>query len=276
MPDLSSAAQQPISREEFGKFKSWAREMAGINLSDHKHALVMGRLACRLRHHRMATYGDYFELLRRRDAGGEAQIALDLLTTNETHFFREVRHFELLQERVIARHVGPRPLRVWSAACSSGEEPYSIAMTLAAGLGEKAWEIVASDISTRVLERARSGHYAMARAKTIPREHLAAYCLKGTGPQEGTFLVEEKLRNRIEFMQVNLNEALPAVGEFDAIFLRNVMIYFDVATKREVISRLVRHLRPGGYLFIGHSESLNGVSDEVKSEVVSVYRKVTP
>ena len=276
MPDLSSVAQQPISREEFGKFKSWARDMAGINLADHKHALVMGRLACRLRHHRLRTYGDYFELLGQRDGAGEVQIALDLLTTNETHFFREARHFELLQQRVIAPHAGTRPLRVWSAACSSGEEPYSIAMTLAAELGEKAWEIVASDISTRVLERARSGHYAMARAKSIPREHLEAYCLKGTGSQEGTFLVQERLRSRIQFMQVNLNAALPGVGEFDAIFLRNVMIYFDVATKREVISRLVRHLRPGGYLFIGHSESLNGVSDEVKSEVVSVYRKVTP
>jgi chemotaxis protein methyltransferase CheR len=116
----------------------------------------------------------------------------------------------------------------------------------------------------------------MARAKTIPREHLAAYCLKGAGPQEGTFLVQEKLRNRIEFMQVNLNAALPSLGEFDAIFLRNVMIYFDIATKREVVSRIVRHLRPGGLLFIGHSESLNGVSEEVKSEVVSVYRRVSP
>ena len=276
MSDLAHAAHHAISREEFGKFRDWVREMAGINLSEHKHALVMGRLACRLRHHRLATYGDYFEMLRRRDGAGEIQIAVDLLTTNETHFFREARHFELLQERVIAPHAGPRPLRVWSAACSSGEEPYSIAMTLADGLNERPWEIVASDISTRMLDRARSGHYAMARAKSISREHLGAYCLKGTGPQEGTFLIQERLRNRIQFMQVNLNAALPAVGEFDAIFLRNVMIYFDVATKREVVSRIVRHLRPGGRLFIGHSESLNGVSDEVKSEVVSMYRKVSP
>ena len=267
-------AHQPISREEFGRFKAWISERAGINLSDHKHALVMGRLSCRLRHHRFATYGDYFELLQRREGAGEIQIAVDLLTTNETHFFREARHFELLQQRVIAPHTGPRPLRVWSAACSSGEEPYSIAMTLAAGLGDKPWEVVASDISTRVLDRARTGHYAMARAKTIPREHLQSYCLRGTGAQEGTFLVQERLRNRIEFLQVNLNETLPSLGEFDAIFLRNVMIYFNVETKREVVSRIVRHLRPNGLLFIGHSESLNGVSDEVKSEVVSVYRKV--
>jgi chemotaxis protein methyltransferase CheR len=269
-------AQQPITRREFGSFKAWVRDLAGINLADHKHALVMGRLACRLRHHRLATYGEYFELLQRREGAGEVQIALDLLTTNETHFFREARHFELLQQRVIAAHAGPRPLKVWSAACSSGEEPYSIAMTLAAGLRERPWEVVASDISTRVLERARSGHYAMARAKSIPREHLAAYCLKGTGSQEGTFLIQDQLRSRIQFMQVNLNAALPALGEFDAIFLRNVMIYFDIATKREVVARLVRHLRPSGYLFIGHSESLNGVSDELKSEVVSVYRKVAP
>lgn len=276
MSDLSRTFQRPLSREEFGKFRAWVRERAGITLSDHKHALVMGRLACRIRHHRLATYGDYFELLRRPDGAEEIQIAVDLLTTNETHFFREARHFELLQQRVVAPHAGPRPLRVWSAACSSGEEPYSIAMTLAAGLGERPWEIVASDISARVLERARSGHYAMARAKSIPREHLGAYCLRGMGAQEGTFLVQERLRNRIRFMQVNLNEALPALGEFDAIFLRNVMIYFDMATKRAVVPRLLRHLRPTGYLFIGHSESLNGVTDEVKSEVVSVYRKVAP
>lgn len=271
----ADTTQRPISSEEFDNFRTWVRQAAGINLSDKKHALVMGRLACRLRHHRLATYGDYFELLCRHDGRGEIQIAVDLLTTNETHFFREARHFELLRQRVIAPHAGPRPLRVWSAACSSGEEPYSIAMTLAAGLGERQWEIVASDISTRVLDRARSGHYATARAKTIPREYLAAYCLKGTGPQEGTFLVQEVLRNRIQFMQVNLNEALPAVGDFDAIFLRNVMIYFDVATKREVVSRIVKHLRPDGLLFIGHSESLNGVSEEVKCDVASVYRKVS-
>ena len=266
-------AHQPISREEFGQFKAWISERAGINLSDHKHALVMGRLSCRLRHHRLPTYGDYFELLQRREGSGEVQIALDLLTTNETHFFREARHFELLQQRVIAAHTGPKPLRVWSAACSSGEEPYSIAMTLDAGLGGRPWEIVASDISTRVLDRARTGHYAMARAKSIPREHLMAYCLKGTGPQEGTFLVDEKLRSRIQFMQVNLNTALPKLGEFDAIFLRNVMIYFDLETKREVVARLVRHLRQDGYLFIGHSESLNGVSADVRAEGVAVYRK---
>jgi chemotaxis protein methyltransferase CheR len=271
---VETVAQQPISREEFGRFKGWIHDLAGISLSDHKHALVMGRLSCRLRHHRLPTYGDYFELLQRREGAGEVQVALDLLTTNETHFFREARHFELLQERVIAPHAGAKPLRVWSAACSSGEEPYSIAMTLDAGLGARPWEVVASDISTRVLERARTGHYAMVRAKSIPREHLAAYCLKGTGPQEGTFLIDEKLRSRVQFMQVNLNAALPKLGVFDAIFLRNVMIYFNPATKRDVVSRLVRHLRPGGYLFIGHSESLNGISDEVKPEVVSVYRNV--
>jgi chemotaxis protein methyltransferase CheR len=274
MADLYRLTPAPITREEFGRFKVWVREIAGINLTEHKHALVMGRLACRLRHHKLSTYGDYFELLQKRGFPDEVQIAVDLLTTNETHFFREVRHFELFKERVIARHSGSKPLRVWSAACSSGEEPYSLAMTLAAEMGDKPWEVLASDISSRILERARSGHYAMARTKTIPQKYLQDYCLKGTGSYDGTFLVNEKIRNRVQFMQVNLNAGLPSVGEFDAIFLRNVMIYFDMATKREVVARLVRHLRPGGYFFIGHSESLNGVSEDVKSEVVSVYRKV--
>ncbi len=263
----------PIGAEDFGRIKSWIHEIAGINLSDHKHALVMGRLAPRLRHHQLASYGDYFQLLTSGRFPDEAQIAVDLLTTNETHFFREPKHFDFLRDQIAANHTQGRALRVWSAASSSGEEPYSIAMTLAATLGDRPWEVLASDLSSRVLERARSGHYAMARAKTIPIEHLQAHCLKGVGPREGTFLVEPKIRSRVQFKQINLNGVLPPIGEFDVIFLRNIMIYFDMDTKRQVVSRVLGHLRPGGHLFIGHSESLHGVTDRVRSVVVSVYRK---
>ena len=147
-------------------------------------------------------------------------------------------------------------------------------MTLAAELGEAApWEIFASDLSSRVLERARTGHYSLSRAKNIPRPLLHAYCLKGVGAQEGTFLIEPRLRGRVQFAQINLMDALPQIGAFDVIFLRNVMIYFDVPTKREVIGRVLRHLRPTGYLIVGHSESLNGVTEAVRQVVPSIYRK---
>jgi chemotaxis protein methyltransferase CheR len=146
-------------------------------------------------------------------------------------------------------------------------------MTLAATLGDNVWEVVASDLSTRVLERARSGHYALERAQHIPRDYLTRYCLKGTGSKEGTFLVERRLRERIRFMQVNLNAALPKLGEFDVIFLRNVMIYFELETKQQVVRRLLQSLRPGGYFIVGHSESLNGVTDELKVIMPSIYQK---
>lgn len=262
-----------LNAAEFRQFKTWIYEAAGISLADHKHALVMGRLSPRLRHYQLPTHGEYFRLLVSGKFPAEPQIAIDLLTTNETHFFREPKHFDFLRERILLAHPPGRLLRVWSAASSSGEEPYSIAMTIAAALGDQPWEVLASDLSSRVLERARSGHYAMARAKSIPPALLRAYCLKGVGPQEDTFLIEPKLRNRVQFMQINLNRKLPHVGEFDVIFLRNIMIYFDLPTKRQVVSRLLKHLRSGGHLFIGHSESLHHVCDEVKSVVVSVYRK---
>lgn len=263
-----------ISADDFRQIKSWIYDLAGINLSDHKHALVTGRLASRLRHHQLSNHGDYFRLLTGGKCPDEAQIAIDLLTTNETHFFREPKHFDFLHDRILTSHPTGRMMRVWCAASSSGEEPYSIAMTMAAALGERPWEVLASDLSSRVLERAKTGHYALARAKTISREHLQAFCLKGVDSREGTFLIDPRIRRRVQFTQINLNFALPAIGEFDVIFLRNVMIYFDQATKRQVVARVLAHLRPGGHLFIGHSESLNGISDNVKSVVVSVYQKV--
>ena len=270
---MVSAHAPRISADEFKQFKDWLYAVAGISLSEHKHALVMGRLAPRLRHYQLASHGEYFSLLAGGQFPGEVQIAVDLLTTNETHFFREPKHFDFLRQQILPTHPSGRSMRVWSAACSTGEEPYSIAMTLAAALGERPWEVLASDLSSRVLERARSGHYAMARAKTIPPEYLHAYCLKGVGEHDGTFLIDAKIRKRVQFMQVNLNNALPDLGEFDVIFLRNVMIYFDLPTKREVINKLAKRLRAGGRLIIGHSESLHTVSNVLESVAVSIYQK---
>lgn len=263
-----------ITDVEFRDLRAWIHRQAGIYLSDQKKALVCGRLAPRMRHYRLARFADYFRLLQDGAQPGEPQVAVDLLTTNETHFFREPGHFDYLRERIAPAHRSSgKPLRVWSAACSSGEEPYSIAMTLAFAMGGVPWDILASDLSTRVLERARTAHYPMARAERIPHEHLRAHCLKGTGMHEGTFIVAPELTSRVRFMQVNLNETLPRLGEFDLVFLRNVMIYFDAPTKQQVVERIISRLRPGGHLVIGHSESLATLGCCLQALAPSIYRR---
>jgi chemotaxis protein methyltransferase CheR len=271
--NTTASARSPITDQEFTQFQKLIHDIAGITLTAAKKPLVSGRLAKRLAHHGVGSYGDYFRILQREGAQGELQVAVDLLTTNETYFFREPKHFEFLRDEVLAHHRAGRPFRVWSAACSSGQEPYTLAMVLADSLGDMPWEILASDISTRVLERARSGQYALEQAEKVPRHYLTRYCLKGVGTQDGTFIVDRALRSRIQFAQINLNQTLPNVGEFDVIFLRNVMIYFNAETKRQVVRRLGETLRRCGHLIIGHSESLNGVTDALAVVKPSIYRK---
>ncbi len=263
----------PLSDQEFTQFQKLIHHLAGIYLSREKKALVCGRLAKRLQQHGLENYTDYFRLLTSDPQARELQVAVDLLTTNETYFFREPKHFAFLREKLLPAHRPGRNFRVWSAACSSGEEPYSIAMTLADYFGDGPWEIVASDISTRVLEKARHGHYPMERINGISREHLSRYCLKGVGPQQGTLLVERKLRSRVAFMHINLSKELPGLGEFDLIWLRNVMIYFDMETKRQVVRRMLPLLRRGGHLMVGHSETLNGVDATLRTVAPSIYQK---
>ncbi len=265
--------QAALSEQEFHQFQSMLYEIAGISLSSAKKALVTGRLAKRLQHFKVNSYGEYFNLLNRPDTRAELQVAIDLLTTNETYFFREVKHFDLLRDTILPAISGNRPVRIWSGACSSGEEVYSIAMILAEVLGDRPWEIVGSDISTRVLERAKAGHYPMERAEDIPQAYLSKYCLKGVGAQTGTFLLDKSLRQRVQIMQVNLNAPLPKLGDFDVIFLRNVMIYFDQKTKQQVVARMLPMLRSNGYFLVSHSESLNGVTDALRVVSPSVYRK---
>lgn len=262
-----------LNDQEFGQFQKLIYQLAGINLSPAKKALVSGRLAKRLVQHQLDSYADYFKLLTSDNNVNELQVAVDLLTTNETYFFREPKHFDFLRNKVLSAHKPGSNFRIWSAACSSGEEPYSIAMVLADHFGDGPWEVVATDISTRVLDKARSGHYLMDRVDGISREHLSRYCLKGVGAQENTLLVDKKLRSRVSFMQVNLNQSLPNMGVFDLIFLRNVMIYFDQETKRQIVQRMLPLLKPGGHFLIGHSESLNGVINSLHPLAPSIYRK---
>jgi chemotaxis protein methyltransferase CheR len=269
--------QCAISQGEFARFQRFIFDIAGISMSDSKKALVSGRLAKRLQHFGLPSYDAYFRLLTDGAHKDEVQLAVDLLTTNETYFFREARHFELLREAAQGARPALKtgaPFRVWSAACSSGEEPYSIAMVLADVLGAAAWEVTASDISTRVLASARAGHYPMERATHVPQDYLRRFCLKGVRDQQGTLLVERALRERVHFRQVNLNTALPGdLGTFDLVFLRNVMIYFNGDTKRQVVTRVLGRMKPGAHLFIGHSESLQELGDMLRPVMPSVYRK---
>lgn len=262
-----------ISDQEFASFQDLAYRMAGISLSPAKKQLVSGRLMKRLHHYQLVSFNDYFQLLMSGRQQKELQTALDLLTTNETYFFREPQHFDFLRDTILAAHKRGQPFRIWSGACSSGEEPYTLAMVLAERFGDTGWELVASDISSRVLKKARAGVYAMDRAEKIPQRYLKAYCLKGIGEQEGTFLINKALRSRIQFMSINLNAQLPKIGTFDVIFLRNVMIYFDLPTKRQVVERLLATLRPGGYFVVSHSETLHGVTEGLKMVGSSIYRK---
>jgi chemotaxis protein methyltransferase CheR len=260
-----------LSDREFRQFQTMIHNVAGIHMSDVKKALVGGRLSKRLKEHGLNSYGDYFKFLSQEK--DEFQVAVDLLTTNETYFFREPKHFDLLRNRIIPELQGPREFKVWSGASSSGEEPYSIAMTLAEVLGDKPWSVLGSDISTKVLKQAASGHYSMQEVEDIPRSLLTKYCLKGIGSQQGTVLMSQQLRDRVHFKQINLNSELPRLGEFDVIFLRNVMIYFNAETKRKVVQRMLPMLRPGGFFLVSHSESLNGVTDALQMVSPSVYRK---
>lgn len=262
----------PITDAEFIDFQRFVYEQAGISMHAGKQALICGRLGKRLLHHQLHSYREYFELIESPEGAPERQICLDLLTTNETYFFREPKHFEWLVQHLQSQPPGQQEFRVWSAASSSGEEAYSLAMLLAEH-GQKPWKVLGSDISTRVLERARTGHYAMVRAKHIPKDLLRKYCLRGTGSQDGTFLISKPLRSQVEFAHINLNAPLPRLGLFDVIFLRNVMIYFDSGTKQSLIERLEQQLRPGGYLCIGHSESLNDLQHGLQLQGPSIFRK---
>lgn len=263
-----------LKDSEFNQFQKWLHQATGINLSPAKKALVAGRLSKRLKHLQINSYGEYFHYIKNNSATCELQTAIDLLTTNETYFFREPKHFDFLRTQVLPHHIPGKTFRVWSAASSSGEEAYTIAITLAETFSSTtAWEIFGSDISTQMLAIAQAGHYPISRAQKIPKELLVKYCLKGTGRQEGTFLIDKNLRNRVKFCQLNLNESLPDIGLFDVIFLRNVMIYFDQDTKRKVVERMIPQLKPGGYLIISHSESLNGITDRLRIVSPSIYCK---
>ena len=267
-----------INDTEFRQFRDLMRRVAGIELGDSKKHLVSGRLSKRVRDRGLGSFGEYYRLIASGNDQEEYHRMVDLLTTHETYFFREPKHFDYLAGTILPalcqRDGGNRLLRFWSAASSTGEEAYSLAMSLMDNLGdERPWEIVGTDISRDVLARARQGVYRTERIDGVPPDYLRRYFLRGIGSRVGTLRVVPEVRARVQFSEANLNESLAAVGEFDVIFLRNVLIYFDLPTKREIVERVTRQLRRGGWLFIGHSESLNGVTSALQPVRPTIYQR---
>ena len=263
-----------ISDQEFAHFQSLIYKIAGINLSDSKKMLVSGRLQRRLRHHNLADFTQYHRLLSDAANKAELQVVIDLLTTNETYFFREPAHFEFLRRDLLPKVGGSSAFRVWSAASSSGEEAYSIAMTLAEHLKTGTWEIFGSDISMQILAKASAGRYPLDRTEGITPSLMSKYCQKDSKATDSSFVMAPELRRRVRFQQVNLTQTINAnIGSFDLIFLRNVMIYFDTDTKRRVIANLLPRLKPGGHFIVGHSESLHGLTADLEQVKPTIYRK---
>jgi chemotaxis protein methyltransferase CheR len=273
------ASGPALSAEQFALFQRFIHDEAGIYLSDAKQSLLVSRLGRRLRELGLSSFGDYYRLAT-SSARGEIVHLLDAISTNETSFFREPKQFELLAQRILPAWAAeaaagrrPRRLRVWSAACSTGEEPFSVAMALRDGLGP-AWDlqILASDLSTRALAQARGALWAIEQARDIPQAYLKTFMLRGTGPAVGQMRAGPAIRSLIRFERVNLNdERWPVGGPFDMIFCRNVLIYFDAAGRRRTVHRLLERLVPGGYLFLGHAEGLHELASEVRMVVPSVY-----
>ena len=262
-----------ITTTELAQFQQLIYKIAGSSRADSKKVLLVGRLGKRLKHFNLGTFSEYYRLITAPGADDELQSMVDLLTTNETYFFREEAHFEFLAGTVLAGRAAGAPFNVWSAASSTGEEIYTIAFVLADTLGLSAnWSVTGSDISSRVLATAQRGLYWLDRTRGLPQSYLRKYCLKGVRSQEGSFMIAPEIKSHTRFMQVNLNQKLPAMGKFDVIFLRNVMIYFDAETKRQVVARLVQQLHPGGYFIVGHSESLSGLTDALRPIKPTIYR----
>jgi chemotaxis protein methyltransferase CheR len=263
-----------ISDQEFGLFQRFFHEQIGLQLTSVKKPLLCGRLSKRLTALGLDNYRAYYNLLVSKAGAEERETAIDLITTHETYFFREPKHFELLQTKVIpGLHASPE-LRVWSAASSTGEEAYTLAMILDSFRSPKPWSITASDISRQVLINAQRGLYPMSRGERIPAHYLKRYCLRGNGRYAGYFMVESALRARVEFLPGNLTQQDNNLGLFDVILLRNVLIYFDPPTKLLVLRNVVERLKPGGWLMVGHSESLHDTRLPLELITPSVYRKV--
>jgi chemotaxis protein methyltransferase CheR len=277
----------PLSTTDFHKLQQLIYEECGINLAPGKRIMVEARLRKRLKPLGIPSLHEYCGYLF-SEAGRRAELVqmIDVITTNKTDFFRERAHFDYLVretlpllERSTGAGVG-RPCAFWSAGCSTGEEPYSLAMVLSdysRGHEGPAWSysILATDISTRVLERAKEGIYNEDLAAPIPADCRRRYLLRSKDPSKPLVRIVPELRSKIQFRRLNFMDADFGIGDpLDVVFCRNVIIYFDREIQERVVGAIVRRLRPGGYLFMGHSETLNGLDLPLKPVAATVYRRL--
>jgi chemotaxis protein methyltransferase CheR len=283
-PCLEQPPQLSVSPALFQKFQKLIYSETGIWLGSSKTALLCGRLFRRLRALEITSLESYYECVAHPDQHEERARMIDAITTNETRFFREPRQFEFLVRQVFPRwqadaeqRLRPRRVRIWSAGCSSGEEPYTLAMLLATHLpAEQGWDVrlLATDISNRVLEKAAKGIYPIARSAELPQDSLRSFMLRGMADRQGEMKVKVEIQQMIDFRRLNLDQDSDlSEGPFDAIFCRNVLIYFDQASKCRVVANLVRHLKVKGFLFVGHAENLSSISPQLRSLEPTIYTR---
>jgi chemotaxis protein methyltransferase CheR len=263
-----------LNTREFEHISRLAFETCGIDLGAGKRELVQARIGKKMRQGRFGSFKEYLRHVEADKTGQELIALLDSLTTNFTSFLREPAHFEFLRNTILPGIRGE--IRIWSAACSTGEEPFTIAFSLLEALGNtdaQRIKILASDLSTRVLETAKAATYPADRFTACPPRWLKDYLLRGTGQAEGLCRVKPAVRTLIEFRRWNLMETFNPPQPFHVIFCRNVMIYFDKETQEGVVNRLATCLAPGGYLLVGHAESLTGLRHPYTYVKPAVYRK---
>jgi chemotaxis protein methyltransferase CheR len=267
---MDNAVPMP-SDKEFQLFQKLIQEKLGIFLPAQKKALLSNRLWKRLQACGVQRFGDYYQLILSPQGKNELDKALELITTNETYFFREQKHFEYLCNHILPELPAGKTFRVWSAAASTGEEPYSIAMTLKDRCTTD-WELFCSDVNQSVIEQAKVGVYPEVRTRNIPSNYLRRFCRKGINTQEGNIRITSELRQLVQFFTLNLHEPFPNMGKFNLVFLRNVLIYFENDTKTKILERIADTLVSGGILFVGHSESLHGLSSRFVPIQPAIYR----
>lgn len=257
---------------DFTRIKALIYKRAGISLHDGKHAMVYSRVSRRLRDTGHTSFKAYLDWLEQHD-GAEWQEFINALTTNLTAFFRELHHFTILDELMRARR--GHDWRIWCSAASTGEEPYSIAMTASEALGSSgSFHLVNSDIDTKVLATAAQGVYKSDGVKGLSPERLQRFFMRGKGSNAGLMRVKPELQKHMEFLSVNLIEELPFNEPFDIVFCRNVMIYFDAETQRRVLERIHRVMKPGGMLFVGHAENFSDARKLFELRGKTVYERV--
>ena len=265
-----------LTKQEFDEIRKFVYEMAGIDLHAGKEDLVAVRLGKTLAAAGLKSYREYFRMVKDDRSGDLLTEMIDALTTNFTGFMREPAHFDYLRKTILPAVARRQRIDIWSAACSTGEEPYSIAFVAMETLGARAAQqvrILASDISTKVLGFARDGGYSQERIAGVPPDWQRRYLTRETAGRDSVWRIRSEVRKMVEFQRMNLMEPLHHGRSCPVIFLRNVMIYFDRATQEALVKRLTAHLEPGGHLLIGHSESLTGMNLGLEYVAPATYRK---